>query len=94
MWGEHMFKKNPLFQNVEKKTGVNMDDIFRLANSIQNANFKDEATVRLIIKQVAAVANKPVAKETEDKIVDTLVNNADNVNFNTIADMLNQNNKK
>ena len=37
---------NQFFKNVEKKTGVNMKDIMDLANSLQNANFKDEKTVR------------------------------------------------
>ena len=30
------------FKNIESKTGVNMKDIFELANSLQGANFKDE----------------------------------------------------
>ncbi|MES9761127.1 stage VI sporulation protein F, partial [Priestia megaterium] len=41
---------NNMFKNIEKKTGVNMKDIFELANSVQNANFKDEQTVRNIVK--------------------------------------------
>lgn len=87
-----MFNNNPLFQNVEKKTGVKMDELFKLANSIQSANLQDEATVRSLVQQVAKIANKSVSKETEDKIVDTLINNSNQVNFNTISDMLN--NKK
>ena len=31
------------FKNIESKTGVNMKDVFELANSLQGANFKDEA---------------------------------------------------
>lgn len=87
-----MFNNNPLFQNVEKKTGVKMDEVFKLANSIQHANLQDEATVRALIQQVAKLANKQVSKETENKIVETLINNSNQVNFNTITDMLN--NKK
>ena len=37
---------NQFFKSVEKKTGVNMKDVLDLANSLQNANFKDEKTVR------------------------------------------------
>lgn len=87
-----MFQNNPLFQNVEKKTGVKMDELFKLANSIQHANLKDEATVRALIQQVAKIANKQVSEETENKIVETIVNNSNQVNLNTISDMLN--NKK
>ena len=33
---------NQFFKNIEKKTGVNMNEILELANSLQNANFKDK----------------------------------------------------
>ncbi|MFN7251055.1 MAG: stage VI sporulation protein F [Anaerobacillus sp.] len=79
---------NPLFDNIEKKTGVNMSDVLKLVNSVQNANFKDEATVRQLIRQVGSIANKPVKKETEDQLVNTIINQSDQVNFNTIAKML------
>jgi hypothetical protein len=84
---------NPLFQNIEKKTGVKIGDVLKLASSIQNANFKDEATVREIIKEVAQLANKPVKKETEDQLVNTIINNSEQVNFNNIASMLDKNKK-
>lgn len=84
---------NPLFQKIEKKTGVKMDHVFKLANSVQNANFKDEVTVRNLIKQVGQLANKQVKKETEDQLVNAIVNKPDQVNFNNIADMLNKNKK-
>ncbi|MDI6549995.1 stage VI sporulation protein F, partial [Bacillus subtilis] len=44
---------NKFFKSVENKTGVNMNDVFKLAGSLQNANFKDENTVRGVIKKVA-----------------------------------------
>ncbi|EMI10118.1 hypothetical protein LH47_00594 [Anoxybacillus thermarum] len=78
------------FKNIEKKTGVNMQDIFALANSLQNANFKDEKTVRGIVKRVAQIANRNVPKELEDKIVQSIVNNGKQIDFNTIANMLNK----
>lgn len=81
---------NQFFKNVEKKTGVNMKDIFELANSLQHANFKDEQTVRSVIKRVAQIANRKVPKELEDKIVKTIVQNGKQLDFNTIANMLNK----
>ncbi|MCL7748660.1 stage VI sporulation protein F [Halalkalibacter alkaliphilus] len=80
--------QNPLFHNIEKKTGVKMNDVMRLANSFQHANFKDEATVRRLIKQVGRLANKPVRKETEDQIVHAIINGSQSMDFNTIARML------
>lgn|GEM_PF-112723 len=84
--------ENHFFKNVEKKTGVNMGDIFQLANSLQNANFKDEKTVRNVVRQVSQIANRKISKELEDKIVHTIINDGSKLDFSTIANMMN--NKK
>jgi flagellar motor component MotA len=83
---------NQFFKNIEKKTGVNMKDVLELANSLQNANFKDEKTVRHVIQRVAQIANRKVPKELEDQIVKTITKNGKQLDFSTIANMLN--NKK
>ncbi|MEH7354656.1 stage VI sporulation protein F [Neobacillus drentensis] len=81
---------NGFFKNIEKKTGVNMKDIFDLANSLQNANFKDEKTVRSVIRRVSQIANKPVSKEMENQIVKSIINDGKKLDFNTIANMMNK----
>jgi hypothetical protein len=81
---------NGFFKNIEKKTGVNMKDIFDLANSLQTANFKDEKTVRNVIRRVSQIANKPVNKEMEDQIVKSIVNDGKQLDFNTITNMINK----
>jgi Stage VI sporulation protein F len=82
--------ENHFFKNVEKKTGVNMKDIMDLAGSLQNANFKDEKTVRNVIRRVSQIANKPVSKETEDKIVQSIVQDGKQLDINTITKMINK----
>ncbi|PFA66370.1 sporulation protein [Bacillus sp. AFS015802] len=84
---------NNFFKNLEKKTGVNMNEVLELANSLQNANFKDEATVRSVIKRVSKIAKKPVNKEMEDKIVQSIVNDGKQLDFSTISNMLNKGKK-
>lgn len=81
---------NGFFKNIEKKTGVNMKDIFDLANSLQNANFKDEHTVRSVIRRVSQIANKPVNKDMEDQIVKSIINDGKQLDFNTISKMMNK----
>ena len=81
---------NGFFKNVEKKTGVNMQDIFELANSLQHANFKDEKTVRGVIRKVSKLANKPVNKELEDQIVKTIIKDGKSLDINTISNMINK----
>ncbi|PLS16009.1 sporulation protein [Bacillus sp. M6-12] len=81
---------NNFFKNMEKKTGVNMKDVFDLANSLQGANFKDEKTVRSIIQRVSKIANKPVNKEMEEKIIKTIVKDGKQLDFGTLSQMLNK----
>lgn len=78
------------FKNVENKTGVNMKDIFELANSLQGANFKDEATVRSVIRRVSKIANKSVNKEMEDKIVQSIVADGKQLDFNSLTKLMNK----
>jgi uncharacterized protein YpuA (DUF1002 family) len=84
--------ENNFFKNIEKKTGVNMNDIFQLANSIQGANLQDETTVRQVVKQVSKIAGRNIPKEMEDRIVQTIIQDGKKLDFNTIANMMN--NKK
>ncbi|PLT33901.1 stage VI sporulation protein F [Bacillus sp. V5-8f] len=79
---------NQFFKNMESKTGVNMKDIFELANSLQGANFKDEATVRNVIKKVSLLANKPVSKEMEEQIVQSIIKDGNQIDFSTLSKML------
>ncbi|MEH7238293.1 stage VI sporulation protein F [Bacillus sp. JJ1562] len=81
---------NNFFKNIEKKTGVDMQEVFKLANSLQNANFKDEKTVRSVIRRVSQIANKPVSKQLEDKIVNSIVNGDEKMDFGTISKMINK----
>ncbi|WP_062104418.1 stage VI sporulation protein F [Bacillus niameyensis] len=82
--------ENHFFKNVEKKTGVNMNEILALANSLQSANFKDEKTVRSIIKRVSQIANKPVSKEMEDKMVKSIIQDGNNLDMEAISKMMNK----
>jgi Stage VI sporulation protein F len=79
---------NKFFKSLENKTGVNMNDVFSLANSLQGANFKDEKTVRNVIQRVSQIANKPVSKQMEDKIVKSIINGDEKLDFSTISKMM------
>ncbi|SET21127.1 Stage VI sporulation protein F [Salinibacillus kushneri] len=62
------------FKNVEKSTGVKQDDIMKLVKSVQNADLSDEKTVRKLINRVSKMAKKPVSKQTEDRLVQSIIN--------------------
>jgi hypothetical protein len=79
--------ENPFFNNIEKKTGVNMGEVLKLAQSLQTANLKDEKTVREVIKKVSKIANKPVSKEKEEKIVKAILDNNMPLDFASLSKM-------
>ncbi len=61
------FKQN-MFDQIQKKSNVQPDDIFKVAQSVQNADFSDEKTVRQLVKQLARLSGKSVSKQKENKI--------------------------
>lgn len=62
------------FDKIEKKTKVNKDTIISLAKKLQQGNFKDEKTLRSIIKEISNITGKDVSKEKEDKIISVIKN--------------------
>ena len=62
------------FERLEKKTNINKDTILNLASRLQKGNFKDEKTLRSIIKDLSKMTGKEVSKEREQKIIDVIIN--------------------
>jgi len=61
------------FKKVEKKTRVNKETIFDLAEKLNNGNMKNESTIREVISTLSKMTGKKISKEKEDKIVDTII---------------------
>ncbi|MBM7569818.1 stage VI sporulation protein F [Aquibacillus albus] len=80
------FQKN-LFEQIQKKSDIKPDEILNVANSVQNADFSDEETVRSLVKQLAAMAGKPISKEKEDKIVESITNKNIPSDMNTLSQL-------
>ncbi|TDQ40331.1 stage VI sporulation protein F [Aureibacillus halotolerans] len=80
--------QNPFFDSVEKKTGVKMNDLLKLADSLQHANLRDEKTVRQVIQQVSLIANKPVSKQKEDKLVQAILKDNVPLDFSSLSKMM------
>ena len=75
-------------KRIEKKTGVNFDEIMALANALTYANFADEKQVRKIVKKVSRLANKPITKELEDNIVKSIIQDGQSLDFSKIEKMM------
>ncbi|KQL42262.1 MULTISPECIES: stage VI sporulation protein F [Bacillaceae] len=81
---------NGFFDKIEKKANVSKSDIFKVADSVKDANFKDEATVRKLVRQIALMTGRQVSKEKEDKIVQAIVTNNMPLDFQSLTNMFKQ----
>lgn len=79
---------NSFFDNIERKTGVSMDEIFALANAIQHADFQNERHVRKIVRKVGRMANKNITQQTEDLIVASIIKDGKSLDFDAIQRMM------
>ncbi|MGY4690122.1 stage VI sporulation protein F [Salibacterium sp. K-3] len=70
-----MKHSDSLFDNIEKNTNVKQEDVMKLVQSLQGADFQDEKTVRKVIKDVGALAGKSVSPRQEDELVKAIMNN-------------------
>ncbi|GAA0439723.1 MAG: stage VI sporulation protein F [Bacillota bacterium] len=73
-----------LFDKIQQKANINPDDVYKVADSVKHANFKDEKTVRKLVRHLSKLANKPISKEKEDKIVQSIVKNDVPMDMNSL----------
>jgi len=78
MWGGNVkLDENAkgIFDEIEQRSNISIDEIYNIANSIQHADLSDEGTVRSLVRRLSQMANRPVSQEKEDKIVHAIINN-------------------
>ncbi|MGJ9382055.1 stage VI sporulation protein F [Salipaludibacillus neizhouensis] len=80
-------KNHSIFDQLEGKTNVKQQDLFNLAQSVNQKDLSKEENVRQLIHQVATVANVPVSKEKEDELVRAITNNEVPMDFGSLAKM-------
>lgn len=64
-----------LFDKIEQRTNMTMDDIYRITQSVQHIDFTDERAVRNLVRRLASLTNRTISREKEDKIVRSITNN-------------------
>ncbi|MRH42392.1 stage VI sporulation protein F [Aquibacillus halophilus] len=80
------FQKN-MFDQIQNNSSINPEEILKVANSVQNADFSDEKTVRKLVKQLAKMADKPISQAKEDKIVKSITSNNMPTDMNTLSNI-------
>lgn len=76
--------RNP-FEKIEQSTNLSSDDIYKIADAVKNQNLSDEKTVRNLVRQLSKMANKPVSKEKEDRIVKAITQNKMPKDMNSLS---------
>ena len=63
-----------LFKKVEKKTNINKNTIFKLADKLKSGNFKDENVLNEVISELSYMTGKDISDEKRKKIVNAIKN--------------------
>lgn len=63
-----------LLNKIEEKTSVNKETIINLAKKLQEGDFKNESTLKEIIRELSAITGKEVTEEKENKIINMIIN--------------------
>ena len=64
-----------LFDKIQQNANIDPQEILQIAESVKNADFSDERTVRNLVRKLSRIANKPISKQKEDKIVESITKN-------------------
>ncbi|QKY69213.1 stage VI sporulation protein F [Lentibacillus sp. CBA3610] len=76
-----------LFDKVQQNSDISPNDIHKVADSVKQADFSDEKTVRDLVQRLSKLANKPIPKEKEDKIVESITKNNMPMDMQTLNKM-------
>ncbi|SES80777.1 Stage VI sporulation protein F [Oceanobacillus limi] len=77
-------KHKNVFDKLQSDANIDPKDIYKVADSVKNADFSDEKTVRKLVRHLSKMANKPVSKEKEDKIVKSITSNKVPMDMNSL----------
>lgn len=64
-----------IIDQIEENSHISVHEIYRIANSIQNEDLRDEATVRSLVRQLSRLAGRPISPEKENDIVRSIIQN-------------------
>lgn len=64
-----------MLEKIEASSHISAAEIYDIARSIQHENLTNEDVIRPLVRKLANLANKPLSRETEDKIVQSILQN-------------------
>ena len=63
------------------ENNIKLEELFELVEKVRTMDLSDEVSIRKIIKDVSKLANKPIDKAQENKIVREIMQNGINDNL-------------
>lgn len=66
--------QNGIFNKLKQSANIDSEEVYKVAESLNNADFSNEQTVRNLVRHLATLANKPLTKEQEMQIVNSITN--------------------
>ncbi len=63
-----------VFKKVEKKTNINKNTIFSLAEKLKSGNFKDEKVLNEVIDELSYMTGKELSDEKRSKLIKAIQN--------------------
>lgn len=63
-----------LFKKVEKKTNINKNTIFSLAEKLKSGNFKDKNVLNEVITELSTLTGRDISNEKREKIIKAIQN--------------------
>lgn len=72
--------------NFISENNIKPEELFSLVDKVKSMDLSDESSIRRVIKDVSILANKPIDKQEENKLVREIMQNGINDNlFNLIS---------
>lgn len=68
-------ESNEIFNKIEQNSNLSVEEIYKVAQSIQHADFSDERTVRQIVRNLSQLTNRTISQDKEDTIVNSIITN-------------------
>ncbi len=85
--GECVSRQRNPFEKIQSQTNLSPSEIYKVADSVKNADFSDEKTVRQLVRQLAKMANKRISKEKEDQLVQSITQNKMPMDMQSLTQM-------
>jgi len=63
-----------IFAKIQQEADISPNEIIEVAESVKHADFSDETTVRQLVRSLSKMVNKPISREKEERIIDTICN--------------------